>query len=118
MKEKDLNISVLLDFYGDLLSEKQRDAIDLYYNEDLSLAEIADISGITRQGVREAIKKSEMHLCEMEDKLGLAKRFQFIEETVDEMVTALQSLKEKCKDDAEINDSLNRIISLANKLAQ
>ena len=57
--EKDLSIAVLLDFYGDLLTEKQARAIDLYYNEDLSLAEIAEPLGISRQGVRDSIKRGE-----------------------------------------------------------
>ena len=47
---KDLEISFLLDFYGDMLTEKQREVIEFYYNEDLSLSEIADNEGITRQG--------------------------------------------------------------------
>ena len=50
---KNLEITVLYDFYGDLLTEKQQEVIELYYNEDLSLAEIAALSGITRQGVRD-----------------------------------------------------------------
>ncbi|WP_346726848.1 YlxM family DNA-binding protein [Congzhengia minquanensis] len=73
--EKDLSIAVLLDFYGDLLTEKQARAIDLYYNEDLSLAEIAEPLGISRQGVRDSIKRGEKQLHDFEDSLGLAKRF-------------------------------------------
>ena len=53
---KNLDITLLLDFYGDLLTEKQRTFISYYYNDDLSLAEIAANEGITRQGVRDAIK--------------------------------------------------------------
>jgi predicted DNA-binding protein YlxM (UPF0122 family) len=75
MFEKDYKISYLLDFYGNILTDKQRDAIDLYYNEDLSLAEIADHVGITRQGVRDAIKRGEDTLLEMESKLGFAEKF-------------------------------------------
>jgi len=74
MFEKDYRISYLLDFYGNMLTDKQKDAIDLYYNEDLSLAEIADHVGITRQGVRDAIKRGEETLTELESKLGFAKR--------------------------------------------
>ena len=55
---KNLEISFLLDFYGDMLTEKQRDVIEYYYNEDLSLSEIAENQGISRQGVRDAIKRS------------------------------------------------------------
>ena len=73
---KDIKISVLLDFYGGLLTEKQYEAVDLYYNEDLSLAEIAEHVGITRQGVRDAIKRGEETLLEMEEKLGFAERLE------------------------------------------
>ena len=75
MFEKNMNISFLLDFYGDILSEKQREILDLYYNEDLSLAEIAEDNGLTRQGVRHIIKKAEDELVLLENKLGLANRF-------------------------------------------
>ena len=54
---KDLTVSYLLDFYGDVLTDKQRDVMEQYYNDDLSLAEIAENFGITRQGVRDAIKR-------------------------------------------------------------
>ena len=74
MFEKNYKISILLDFYGNILTDKQRDAIDLYYNEDLSLSEIADHVGITRQGVRDAIKRGEEILLEMEEKLGFAEK--------------------------------------------
>ena len=68
---KDLEISFLLDFYGDMLTEKQREVIEFYYNEDLSLSEIADNEGITRQGVRDSIKRAEAQLLDMEQRLGL-----------------------------------------------
>ena len=72
---KNLEISFLLDFYGDMLTDKQRDVVELYYNEDLSLAEIAAHSGITRQGVRDSIKRAEGQLLEYEERLHLAARF-------------------------------------------
>ncbi|MCL2813931.1 MAG: DNA-binding protein [Oscillospiraceae bacterium] len=75
MFEKNYKISYLLDFYGNILTDKQKDAIDLYYNEDLSLAEISEHVGITRQGVRDAIKRGEEILEEMEEKLGFAEKF-------------------------------------------
>jgi predicted DNA-binding protein YlxM (UPF0122 family) len=75
MFEKDLNITFLLDFYGDILSEKRREVLDEYYNNDLSLSEIAQDLGVTRQGVRDLIKKAEAELLFYEEKLGLAKRF-------------------------------------------
>ena len=58
MFEKNLEIGYLLDFYGDVLPERRRDIMDLYYNDDLSLAEIAEQMGITRQAVRDSIKKT------------------------------------------------------------
>ena len=64
--------SMLLDFYGELLTDKQRECFDLHYNEDLSLAEIAEEIGISRQGVHEMIKKSEEELRFYEEKLNLA----------------------------------------------
>ena len=77
---KDLRITFLLDFYGDMLTEKQREVVECYYNEDLSLAEIAEEKGITRQGVRDGIKRAEQQLLEMEERLGLAKRFRSVQE--------------------------------------
>ena len=65
---KDLNVTILLDVYGQLLTEKQRNAIDMYYNEDLSLSEIADVIDISRQGVRESIKQGEKQLKNYEEK--------------------------------------------------
>lgn len=79
---KDLNISRLFDFYGDLLTENQARVIDLYYNEDLSLAEIAEPAGISRQGVRDAIVRGEKQLKDFENKLGLLKKFTEIEKQV------------------------------------
>ncbi len=72
---KDLNVGLLLDFYGDVLSERRRDALDFYYNDDMSLSEIAEEMGISRQGVRDLIKKAEEELNFYEEKLGLVKKF-------------------------------------------
>ena len=68
---KEIKYGVLLDFYGELLTEKQRDALDLYYNEDYSLLEIGEHLNISRQGVHECIKKGCEHLEEYERVLGL-----------------------------------------------
>ena len=64
-----------MDFYGELLTQKQRDALDLYYNQDFSLAEIAQHMEISRQGVRDFIKRGEKQLEDLENALGLARRF-------------------------------------------
>lgn len=86
---KDLSVSVLLDFYGELLTKKQAEALELYYNQDLSLAEIAEETGVSRQGVRAFIKQGENHLAEFEEKLGMAKRFAEISKLVAEIEECL-----------------------------
>ena len=75
MVTKNLEISYLLDFYGDVLTEKQRDVMEQYYNDDLSLSEIADNFGITRQGVRDIIVRAEKTLEDIEEKTGLIQRY-------------------------------------------
>ena len=91
MKGKDLRVAVLFDFYGEMLTDKQKDVIDLYYNEDLSLAEIAEHEGISRQGVRDLIKKAEEELFVLEDKLGLAQKFGKVRECADRLEALLDS---------------------------
>ena len=71
MFEKDLKIGYLLDFYGEVLSERKRTVLDYYYNDDLSLAEIAEELGVSRQAVRELISKAGEELRFLEEKLGL-----------------------------------------------
>ena len=85
MFEKNLNVGYLLDFYGELLPERKRAVLDMYYNEDYSLAEIADEIGISRQGVRNIIKKTEAELFFYEDKLGLAKKLLTVEKYSDSL---------------------------------
>ena len=89
MFEKDLNIAFLLDFYGDVLSERKRTVLDYYYNDDFSLAEVAQEIGISRQGVRELIKKAEDELRFYEEKLGLAMRFRRVQESAARLQTLL-----------------------------
>ncbi len=110
MFQKDMKYSLLLDFYGDILSERKREIIELYYNEDLSLAEVSEITGISRQGVRDSVKKTELELSQLEEKLGLAKRFEDIGKQLDIALQALQSAQnspEFSKD--EIDKAINII---------
>ncbi len=71
MKNQTYRMTMLFDFYGELLTERQKEFFDLYYNEDLSLAEIAENAGISRQGVRDVIVRAEGVMQEVEDKTGL-----------------------------------------------
>ena len=93
MFNKDMHISLLLDFYGEVLSERWRQLTNLYYNDDLSLAEIAELTGISRQGVRDAVKKSETELLLLEEKLGLAKRFEELKNELSHIQADLSSVK-------------------------
>lgn len=114
MFKKDMHISLLLDFYGDILSERRRELTGLYYNDDLSLSEIAEISGISRQGVRDAVKKSEAELLELEEKLGLCGRYEELRKEISKLsgeINAIQTtdadtankLKEIAKELSELN---------------
>ena len=76
MKNQAYRMSMLFDFYGDLLTQRQQEFFDLYYNEDLSLSEIAENYGISRQGVRDVIVRAEAIMTEMEDKTHIIQRFQ------------------------------------------
>lgn len=71
MSNKTIEMTLLFDFFGDLLTEKQRDYFDLYYNDDLSLSEIAEQNGISRQGVRDLIVRAENTLRSFEEKTGV-----------------------------------------------
>jgi len=82
LMDKNLQITILMDFYGQLLTEKQTEALDLYYNSDLSLSEIAEMLGISRQGARDFIKRGEKQLQEFENALGLAKKLQIVQDKV------------------------------------
>ena len=75
MEESRLMQSMLLDFYGELLTEKQREYCELHFNEDLSLSEIAEQCGISRQGVWDNIRRAEASLAQIEEKTGLIRRF-------------------------------------------
>lgn len=113
---KNLEISLLLDFYGDMLTEKQRDVVELYYNEDLSLAEIAAHSQITRQGVRDSIKRAEGILLDLEERLGLAKKFRTIQDGLDQIVEDARAIREynsRYGTFQEITDRAGEIIRVA-----
>lgn len=116
---KDMNISLLFDFYGEILTEKQQDVIDYYYNDDLSLAEISEHLGITRQGVRDSIKRAEATLIEMEEKLGLAKRFREIQHGLDKIISEAHAIEEDSVRGAtirEITQHTTEIVGIASHL--
>ncbi len=89
MFEKNMRIAYLCDFYIDLLDAHSQGILRAYYEDDLSLAEIASGEGISRQGIRHIIKKCEEQILFLEEKLGLAKRYEELEAVAE----ALKSLK-------------------------
>ena len=90
--EKIVEQGLLYDFYGELLTPRQRSCFGMHYNEDLSLAEIAEIMQISRQGVRDLIVRAEATLTETEEKTGLLKRFSEQRLVLDKMETELNEL--------------------------
>lgn len=118
---KDLGITILLDFYGDMLTEKQRDFLGYYYNDDLSLSEIAENEGITRQGVRDSIKRAEAQLFDMEERLGLARRFHEMRRGLDEIIDCANAISEynmRYGLSREINDTTVKIKAIAQSLCE
>lgn len=105
---KNLEISYLLDFYGDMLTEKQRDVMEQYYNDDFSLAEIAENYGITRQGVRDAIKRSEGILLELEEKVGFAARYRTIQENLNKMGELVRDIRYRNANSYAANDRIEK----------
>ena len=81
-QEERVKIGLLLDLYGNILTEKQKQTMDYYFQQDLSLSEIADDLGITRQAVRDSLIRAETTLYETENKLGLLKRFNEMREAL------------------------------------
>ena len=96
--EKNVKISMLLDIYGNLLTEKQNELLDDYYNNDLSLSEIAENQLITRQAVRDNLKKGENKLFEYEEKLGFMKKTIMHEEQVAKILSELNKIEKKSTD--------------------
>lgn len=93
MNESRLMQSMLLDFYGELLTEKQRECFDLHYNMDLSLSEIAQQLGISRQGVWDNIKRAEDSLRDTENKTGLVNRFMETNKALLKLKTKLEEIE-------------------------
>ena len=107
MYQKDMSVCDLIDTYGNLLSEHKLELISLYYNEDYSLSEIAENCGLSRQGVRDSIRKSESELRSFEEKLHLVSKIKDIESVLDDICSFLS------QDPTEASAALiNRIDSL------
>lgn len=97
--EERIKISMLLDLYEGLLTDKQRDIMDLYFNDDLSLAEISEITNTSRQAVFDTIKRCEKSLLDYESKLKLFSRNEKLKEVKDAILSKLTNINEKTKND-------------------
>ncbi len=102
--EKNVKISMLNEFYGKLLTQKQYEIIDDYYNNDLSLSEIAENNQITRQAVRDILKKGEKKLFQYEEKLMFMKRMLNQEKKIEKVLSELTKIQK--------NDSDKQIASI------
>lgn len=116
---KNLDVVLLADYYGEMLTENQRKFIEYYYNDDLSLSEIAQNEGITRQGVRDAVKRAESQLYDMEKKLGFAERSRKVNEVLEAVKESTESINTYNMNvslSREINDEVVRIRSVISSL--
>ena len=93
MKNQTYRMTMLFDFYGEVLTPRQKEFFDLYYNEDLSLAEIAENYGISRQGVRDVIVRAEAIMTDLEDKTGLMKRIKLMQQQVQAILDAAEKIQ-------------------------
>ena len=103
--EKRFEISLLFDFYSELLTEKQKDIMDLYFNNDLSLSEIAEINKTSRQAIHDTIKTCEKLLLVYEQKLKLSNKDHKLKEVCENIISELDKLQINIKD-----DKMNQII--------
>ncbi|MBE5929284.1 MAG: DNA-binding protein [Lachnospiraceae bacterium] len=92
--DKIFEYTILYDFYGALLKDKNRSVFEDYMFNDMSLSEIAEDLGITRQGVRDIVERSKQSLVDYEDKLGLIKRFEIVKENASEINSTLDDIRE------------------------
>ena len=109
MFEKNLKMACLLDFYGEVLTDRKQSVLSMYYNEDMSLAEIADEVGISRQGVRDVIKKAEEELIFFEEKLGLYKTFREAQLHLGSLKQSLQNIPDA---PASLNEDVEALIRI------
>jgi predicted DNA-binding protein YlxM (UPF0122 family) len=121
LKNQTYRMTMLFDFYGELLTERQKEFFDLYYNEDLSLSEIAENAGISRQGVRDVIVRAEAMMQEIEDKTGIIKRFLSRGVHLDAILSSaaeIQKINYRYYDDRRIHQLANMIRTEADALKE
>lgn len=118
MFDKVTEVSLLYDFYGQLLSKRQQEVMSLYYEENLSLSEIAEEFSISRQGVHDALKNGEKSLHQYEAKLGLVSRFEKSRHIVQAIDSQIESIIDKNRDNPDLVSSLAEIRSIIDEMEQ
>jgi len=108
-------VSILLDFYGQLLTARQYEILDMYYNNDYSLGEIAEELGISRQGVHDSIRKGRAALEAYEARLGLAARFREQEESMKKALSCLKKVEREVPEAAG-NESFQEAVKALEKV--
>ncbi len=112
MLNKVLRVGQLYDFYNALLTDKQRDCLNMHYLQDLSLAEIADEFGVSRQAVHDILRRAEQTLEEYEKKLGLAARYYDERRLIAAVVSSLEQLPPTIQNLPELSQALRQLNSL------
>jgi len=115
--EKKIGEQYLFDFYGELLTEKQKQILDYYYNDDYSLAEIAGVMSVTRQGIFDVIKRSKAMMEAYEEKLGLVEKFLRSQKLLEEIQKDLVGLTEGIKD-LKLQSELTAVIEKLKKVSE
>ena len=109
-------LALLFDTYGGMLTEKQRDCFDMRYNQDLSLGEIAEFMGVSRQAVNDNLTRTEALLRRMEENIGSVKRDMLIRKAVRELLDAASVLD--ASSDPAIQDAVRRITAAVHTLKE
>ena len=111
-----LEMALLLDYYGGMLTDKQRDCFDMRYNQDLSLGEIAETMGVSRQAVNDNLTRTEAALRRMEENIGCVKRDRLVRRAVQEILDAASVLG--ASSDPAVQDACKRIAAAAGTLEE
>lgn len=109
-------LSLLNDFYGSLLTSRQQEVMRLYHEENLSLSEIAEEFGISRQGVHDTLKNAEHALLEYEEKLGLIARMEESKLDADKADQLIARILEQCRDNPTLTRDLLQIKKIINRI--
>ena len=109
-------MTLLFDYYGGMLTDKQRDCFDMRYNQDLSLGEIAEELGVSRQAVNDNLTRTEALLRRMEENIGSVKRDMLIRSAVQELLEAATVLD--ASSDPAVLATARRILAVADTLKE